>query len=139
MATVYEKDITTGVVAVNCKGETSLTAVKRPYLDPVQPPYVDPSDIEADPVELQASNDWLASEQALSAWVTARNHNGRVFIPGDRVPYTVSVNALGKTFIVDSGITNAPLADTVTPILVRIQHEEPAAEPKAPVILEEIL
>ena len=102
--TVYERDNATGVVSVNCGAEVELLAPTRPAEDSPQ----------------------------LSDWVKARNHRGRVCISGHRVAYQVAVITKGKTFIIDSGITNAPVANTVTPISVKVRQEEPVAEPQNP-------
>ena len=101
MTVGYQKDEGTGIVAITCNGSTSLTASKRPAEGTLE----------------------------VSEWVKARNHSGKVCIPGDGVPYVVVVKALGVETIVDSGVTNAPVEGTVTPILVRTRHEEAIVEP----------
>jgi len=99
----YAKDEDTGVVSLNADGELDLLAATRPI------------------------------DGTVGEWVKARNHSGRVCIPGNGVPYQVAVITKTKTFIVGSGVTNAPTKATVTPIFVRARQEEPIAEPKAPV------
>ena len=105
MTTAYEKDVTTGVVCLNVDNTIELLADKRP------------------------------TDETAYNWVKARNADGRVCIPGDAVPYQVVVITKGATYIVASGVTNAPVGDTVTPIFVRVRQEEPIIEP---VVAEEI-
>ena len=104
--TAYEKDEATGVVAQNCKATIELLSAKRP-----------------------------ADESAeIGPWVIARNHSGRVYIPGDGVAWDVVVITKGEMYVVASGITNAPSPGKVTPIFVRIRQEEEVADPKAPIV-----
>ena len=103
MTTAYEKDVTTGVVCLNVDNTIELLADKRP------------------------------TDETAYNWVKARNADGRVCIPGDKTAYQIAVITKGATYVVASGVTNAPTKNTVTPILVRVRQEEPISEPPEPI------
>ena len=67
-------------------------------------------------------------------WVAGRNHSGRVFIPGDKVAFSVVVKTKNAEYNICSGITNSPTAGKLTPVYVRVRQETEAIEPTAPVV-----
>jgi len=104
--TPYEKDDATGIVATNCKATVELLTTLRPD----------------------------EGAQDVADWVKARNHCGRVFIPGNNVPYEVIVRSKGVEYPVGGGITKSPTAKMLTPVTVRIRQEPEANAPIDPAV-----
>ena len=109
--TPYEKDAGTGIVATNCKATVELLSTLRPD----------------------------EGTQEVADWISARSHCGRVFIPGNNVPYEVIVRSKGVDTLVGEGVTKSPTAKMMTPITVRIRQEPEANEPVEPAPVVDVI